>query len=499
MKLRRRLWLVLAILGSAALLVAIVLVTRPIRVSLDTPGSNPLARRAQILLRHPARVTVTIRGLDDNDLTRVSDELSREHTVDLLGLYADHRNEIVVRAEEETGRIRERRVVARTKALPASYPEPSIDPIRPEVIAPGMTFLILGHYEEDGDYVALPSAIDAYGRVRWYYDGDVGHVLWRTEVGTLLVSNTDELFEITMLGEQTGRTWPIPEGIHHDAEILPDGNFLALTTAPGSFEDGVVEIDPDDGSVVRDWDFRTILDPARPRQPVNLGEEDWLHLNGIDYDPRSGEIVVSGRDQSAVVAIDRTTGELRWILGSHQFWADRFAPFLLDPLGEPFEWQWGQHAPMVHPDDPNRLLVYDNGNKRSYDSPLEPRENYSRAVEYEIDRDAMTVRQVWEYGRRYGFELYTPFIGDADYLDNGNRLVAFGGITRSLEGEPVEIFDYEAGTVRRMKIWARIVEVTSDSPANEVWSVSFADPDADSYRGYRVYRAVRMPLYPGDE
>lgn len=46
-----------------------------------------------------------------------------------------------------------------------------------------------------------------------------------------------------------------------------------------------------------------------------------------------------------------------------------------------------------------------------------------------------------------------------------------------------------------MKISARIVEVTGDRPAREVLTFSFADPDPESYCGYRVYRAMRMPLF----
>lgn len=488
--------IILVVLVGAAAAATALIATNPVRVDLTEPGANPLGRRATIRTRRPTRVTVTVRAIEGPDVVLVSDEDARVHTIDVLGLYPGHRNELLIRAVDAEGRVVERARTVRTDRLPSAYPDVQVERHRPDLVADGVTFMILGHYQADGDYEPMPSAVDAYGHVRWFYDGDVGHSLRRTPQGTFIVSNDDGLFEITMLGEETDRRWPLAEGFHHDATILPDGNLLALTTAPGSFEDGLVEIDRSSGDIVREWDYRTILDPQRPRQPVNLGEEDWLHLNAVEYDDTRDEIIVSGRDQSAVVSIARSTGELRWILGNHAHWGERFHRALLAPVGEPFEWQWGQHAPMVHPDDPHRLLVYDNGNKRSYDEPLAPHDNYSRAVEYVIDRDAMTVRQVWQYGKRYGSQLYTPFIGDADYLENGNRLVTFGGITRTLDGEPTELFDYEAGTVRRMKISARIVEVTGDSPALEVATFSFADPDPGSYRGYRVYRAERMPLLP---
>ena len=494
MRIVTRIVLVVA-LGAAAAAVALI-VANPLRVSFGEPGANPLGRRATIRTRQPTLVTVTVEAIEGPDVVVSSDGHALEHTIDVIGLYPDHRNRIAVRATDEQGNVTERARTVRTDRLPSAYPRVRVERHLPDLIADGVTFMILGHYEADGDYVAMPSAIDEYGRVRWFYEGDLGHVLRRTADGTFIVSNDEELFEITMLGEETGRRWPIPEGFHHDATVLPNGDLLALTTAPGSFEDGLVEVDRESGEILRAWDYRTILDPERPRQPVNLAEEDWLHLNAVEYDRRRDEIIVSGRDQSAVVSIDRSSGELRWILGAHEHWDERFRDALLDPVGEPFEWQWGQHAPMVHPDDPNRLLVYDNGNKRSYDAPLAPQENYSRAVEYELDREEMTVRQVWQYGKRYGSQLYTPFIGDADYLANGNRLVTFGGITRTLDGEPSELFDYEAEAVNRMKISARVVEVTADTPAVEVATFFFADPDAASYRGYRVYRSMRMPLVP---
>jgi arylsulfate sulfotransferase len=116
-------------------------------------------------------------------------------------------------------------------------------------------------------------------------------------------------------------------------------------------------------------------------------------------------------------------------------------------------------------------------------------------VEFEIDEQDMTVRQVWEYGRELGSETFTPFIGDANYLANGNRLICFGGITRNLDGEPVELFDFANNTLNPMKISARIVEVTHDFPAKEVLRISISNDDSESYEGYRSYQAERYPLY----
>ncbi len=59
-----------------------------------------------------------------------------------------------------------------------------------------------------------------------------------------------------------------------------------------------------------------------------------------------------------------------------------------------------------------------------------------------------------------------------------------------------EIFDFEQGRVRKMKISARIVEATPEQPARVVREIVIDDEDAGSYRGFRSYRAEGFSLYP---
>ena len=46
-------------------------------------------------------------------------------------------------------------------------------------------------------------------------------------------------------------------------------------------------------------------------------------------------------------------------------------------------------------------------------------------MQYRIDETDHTIRQVWQYGKERGEELYSERCGDADYLPNGNRLGFF--------------------------------------------------------------------------
>jgi arylsulfate sulfotransferase len=456
--------------------------------------ATPLSALATVRSKEPVRVEVKIAGLDGEDLQFARREFRTEHSVPVLGLYPDHENHITFTATHRDGEITEIVRTLRTAPLPEHYPEVHLERRFPGRISEGMILLHLAAYDEEGTYIPLASVIDSYGRVRWLYTEDYGHVLEPLENGDLMVQKENRLVQMDWLGRTPWEGFDVPGGLHHDAAELPDGNLLTLSAAPGSVEDAVVEIDRDSGAMLRRLDFRDILDPERPRQPVNLDEADWLHLNGLDYHGADNAVVVSGRDQSAVVKVGLETGKIHWILGNHHHWSEEFRPLLLEPLGRDFEWPWGQHAPELHPTDPSRILIYDNGNHRSYDSPIRPADNYSRAVEYEIEEDAGTVRQVWQYGAERGSELFTPFIGDADYLENGNRLVTFGGISRDLVGNPQALFDLEAMEVNDMKISAHIVEVTDETPARRVLEFVFAHPDPASYAGYRVYRAEKIRL-----
>lgn len=498
-KVRRSAFLIIL---AAAVAAGALLLFQPVRVSVKLSEQAPLGALAIVDSRAPTQVTVRIHGKHDDDIVVTFAPYATHHEVPILGLYPDTANRVDLVLTTNEGKTFERSLTVRTDPLPPNYPEMNVQRLLPDLIAPGMTFLHLGHYDESGSFTSLPTAIDAYGHVRWYYTGEIGHVLRQLDNGNLLIQGSRSagkpdnlLVEIDMLGNTVAIRAEVATGIHHDVTFMPNGNMLVLSSAPGSFEDGVVEVDGRTGKVLRGWDFRAILDPNRPLQPRNLEEADWLHLNGIDFSAVDDSIIVSGRDQSAVVKVDVDTGALRWILGNHGHWEAPYRDHLLTAVGDGLNWQWGQHAPMVHPSNPDRILVYDNGNERSYTDPVPPAQNYSRAVEFEIDEAAMTVRQVWEYGRELGSQTFTPFIGDANYLSNGNRLVCFGGITKDAKGNPVELFDFAANALNEMKISARIVEVTAEQPAREVMRISISDPDPNSLEGFRSYRAERYPLY----
>ncbi|MGB2868333.1 MAG: aryl-sulfate sulfotransferase [Bacteroidota bacterium] len=308
------------------------------------------------------------------------------------------------------------------------------------------------------------------------------------------------LVEIDLFGRER-KVWKVDGFLfHHDCVELSNGNLLALAGTWQSVEDLIVEIDRSSNSVVRTIDFKKILDYQRPPAPRHVSPpDDWLHLNALYLDSRDSSIVVSARNQSAVVKLSLGSLQIRWIMGNHEHWPPSFKNFLLQSPGKSFEWEWGQHAPVQNSTDPNRILLFDNGNLRGYDSPLQPEANFSRGVEFELDEANQRIKQIWQFGQERGNELYSPVVGSVGYLPNGNRLICFGAIARDLAGNPVEWIQPNKDSTgfenRKVKSSVRIIEASRETPARVYLELSFEDTGRSDYMGYLAYRAFKFPIY----
>jgi arylsulfotransferase ASST len=131
---------------------------------------------------------------------------------------------------------------------------------------------------------------------------------------------------------------------------------------------------------------------------------DLDHPNSIDFD-LDGGVIVSYRNLSAIVKVNRRTHEFVWQLGGthNQF------TFVDDPLGG-FD---SQHTARILPN--GHLLVFDNG--WTHAPPA------SRAVEYSLDVANKTATMVWQYSATPS--IFNDFTGSAQRLENGNTVVAF--------------------------------------------------------------------------
>jgi arylsulfate sulfotransferase len=215
----------------------------------------------------------------------------------------------------------------------------------------------------------------------------------------------------------------------------------------------VIEIDRISGAVINEWDLKESLDEWRVALDNVLNQQyiDWAHTNAVVWVPADSSIIISCRVQGVFkLSYDN---ELIWVLGPHEGWGNNrqgvdLNDYLLTPIsstGSPlsdtvakgqvtdpeFEWCWYQHAPFVMPN--GNIMLFDNGQNRQF---IPGNNSYSRAVEYEIDEENMTIRQVWQYGKERGLETFSRIVSDVDRLPmTGNILFSPGAWVQNGQGQ----------------------------------------------------------------
>ena len=265
----------------------------------------------------------------------------------------------------------------------------------------------------------------------------------------------------------------------------------APTDTAGVNYDRVIEISATNSILLNTWPLIDILDPTRIDYlcyaATNVFGIDPEHANAVVDVTSDDSLIVSLRNQDAIVKFSRS-GQLKWILGPHENWGPEWQPYLLTPVGTPFEWNYAQHAPFLTPQ--GTLLCYDDGNCRAepFDPPVADQDNYSRAAEFRIDETNMEVSQAWEYTGTNDDRLYTGALGNATMLpQTGNVLMTFGYVSYENGEHPDPIAPN--ATIVHLK------EVTHQPDPSVVFDLEVSDPgntNADSL-GYTVYRSYRIP------
>ena len=145
-----------------------------------------------------------------------------------------------------------------------------------------------------------------------------------------------------------------------------------------------------------------------------------------------------------------------------------------------FDWPWGQHAAMVLPN--GNIFCYDNGWYRNFSWNGDD-DSYSRAVEYEVDHENQTVRQVWQYGEERGSEIYSGNISDVDLMPvTGNRLICPGNIN---------LPDNRLGMIIEVTYPQSLVVFEAKINYANIFSTGSGWEEADL-----IYRSERIQLYP---
>jgi arylsulfate sulfotransferase len=425
----------------------------------------------------------------------------------ILGLYAAENNTIEISLLDVNGNVRVTKTInIITEPLSFFMPDINVNTSNSAKMAEGFTLI---------NYISgiprTPFFIDDFGDIRWYMDVEnhipelaelnYGNGLIRLRNGNFAFSdvNTHQIYEMSVLGEMLNQ-WSLGDHFfHHALEEKPNGNFILTSTKSGSIhlsgliaiEDYMVEIDRNSGNIVREWDMKESLDESRVAlgRFANASFEDWFHDNGLAYDANDGTIVVSGRTQGLVKVTDNN--EVVWVIATHRDWdssrlGDDMQQYLLQPLDKngiaisdtgvingssnhpDFEWPWYQHAPFIMPN--GNIMCFDNGDNRNYTGI----EKYSRAVEYKIDEENMTIQQVWSYGKERGINAFARVVSDVDYISSANHVLFIPGFQ----------------VINSNGIGSKVIEIDYNT-----MQVVF-EVEISAMGGAMVHQAERLSLYP---
>lgn len=435
-------------------------------------GVSPLTAAITLATSIPTSATIKVVGKNGlaSDVIKEFPGLRTGHSLTVLGLYGGYDNTVELTLFDEGGNnLGSSAISMQTAPLISDLPTTIAIITSNASKKTGMT--LVSYFGHNGSQnPQRPFIFDEFGDIRWYLDfanhNELSNLFYDNGIERLANGNwyfgdrsTSKIYEVNMFGNIID-TWPMPGyTFHHQVLEKPNGNLLATVNKNGisTVEDHIIEIDRDTKAIINVWDFRQSLQQSRTT--LTQDQQDWFHINAVEYDSNDNTLIVSGRTQGLVKVND--ANEVIWIMGPHQGWGmagdgTDLNTKLLNPLnsaGQPinnesvsnglinsasFEWNWYQHAPQVMPN--GNIMLFDNGDNRNFSGTG----SYSRAVEFDVDETNMTIQQVWQYGKERGNVTYSRIVSDIDYDPITNHVFFSPGavlISGSNYGKVVEV-DY---------------------------------------------------------
>jgi arylsulfate sulfotransferase len=458
--------------------------------SIDNPlivvnpyGNSPLSAIAIFDTDKETAIELTVKGKKVEDDIKTTLDKSKTHIIPIYGLYVGDTTQVIFTLDDGTKKT----VDITTDSINSSVIKAEVATIdKEEYDYSNLSFVSI-----QSDPIYGVAAYDSAGDARLLLEGKSFPVK-RLNNGNIMLSSprilktqyySTGLLEMDLNGRVI-HDYLIPGGYHHDFYELENGNLL-VAGDPVDFstvENFIYEIDRKTGDIVYELDLSTILDETDGGS-INRTDEDWFHNNSVWYDEESNNIILSGRHVDAVIAVNKTTKKLSWILGDPTGWKNVDKNLFFTPIGDNFEWQYAQHNASVLPN--GDILLFDNGAGRTkvetMDNKVTGDEVYSRAVIYHIDLDKKEVEQVWEYGKENGAEWYSSFISGASYLGEDNIWVTSGGI---LYDKDTNSYDIPLNNLATSNKLTHINQVKENKLVYELILNNLA------------YRSYRYPLYP---
>lgn len=371
-----------------------------------------------------------------------------------------------------------------------------------------MKDFILLKYGSYGESQRLGLIIDTDGNIRGGLEtGNYFQNILINKNKNFVWAKNNKIYEYNIFGKLIKVIGTKNYNAHHDIYEKSDGNYLITVSKKGSIlerknekiltiEDYIIEIDKS-GNIIKEWDFKKLIklnDYIAPElyETYNFkgnkkaAIHDWAHANAFAYDKKDCSIVVSFRHLNAVIKFEYETGEILWIF------ADPKNPWLTEELKAKLLkvknkniYVYGQHAVKVLED--GNILLYDNGNYRDLYSrgivtssdDYNPTNNKTRAIEFKVQNQ--TAELVWEYVAQ---DIYTPFVGDVNKLEENHYFISFGGIVEvdgKLDDDILGVMVF--GTTEG-KLYGKMIEVKDGKIV--FLAKTHGKKDSTVYRGDRI-------------
>ena len=254
---------------------------------------------------------------------------------------------------------------------------------------------------------------------------------------------------------------------HHDARWLANGHLLYAACepipadiaaripggtahageSPTVYGDVIREVDRS-GRLVWEWRVWEHLRPEDYPIHPGFGRSHWPLVNGLDVTP-AGLVLMSLRTTSGIIGVERASGAVKLYI----------KPGVLSH----------QHAPVAL--DNGHILAFDNGNFRPGSHVP-----WSRVVEI----DTATGQVAWSYADPMVASFFSPYMGSAQRLPNGNT-----HITESATGRLFEV------TPEGRVVWEYVIPYFAEYPDAETRQYSTGQHNS-VFQTYR-YSAAQLP------
>ena len=441
-------------------------------------GSNGLLLSFQTERRSQIRYTVHTTSVDLPDYTAVAqssadgNSFSRNHCFLLIGLVPGETNEVTLEALGERGRVQQ--TVTFTIDMPeaiSGYANQldTTDGDSTAALTDGL-YYAMGL----GDYYGYTFFFDNDGVLRYemVLEGFHSDRFLYTDGGLYTCVSSRKIALMSPLG-QAVRVYDLGQyELHHDINWGPDGTILALVndTKQDTVMDVVVSLNPETGEVSEMVDFSELMDGyyGEMTHPVPItggsfwqaGEDDWLHLNSVQYMEKDDSILVSSRETSTIIKVSDIQGTptLSAFIGDPAFWADTPYADLCYAMDGDFVAQYGQHDVELVADDSLEdgqylLRMYDNNywslsTRDGYDPELADSVSTSLTsgdasyiTFYLVDDNAKTFSLVEQHA-----VPYSAIVSNAQEI--GGNFVVNSGVAHQFgeydsDGNLIRSFDYD--------------------------------------------------------